>query len=127
MANCPVDGTELTSLPGANKGAGEMYVCTACKAHYYGQTGNLFRTAYVKGGTATIAAASTLTVTVSHGLQILPVAGDITLNLGGALTNAKSGQSFYISAYSSQNFVITTDVAGGITSGTTFVWKYSSM
>jgi hypothetical protein len=126
MANCPTDGTALTALPG-NKGAGELYVCTACNAHYYGQTGNLFRTPFIKGGTATIAATSTLTVTVSHGLQITPTAGDIVLTLGAALTNAKSGATFYISAYSNQNFVITTDVAGGITSGTTIIWKYSAM
>lgn len=123
MAICPQDGATLTALP--KKGEGTYYVCTTCKQHWYGTGGILRRSAYTTGGQATVTAASTSTVTVSHGIEIAPSAGEIQVSWAGTPNTASGNVYCYVSAYSSLNFVITHGLAGAVTSGATFAWTYT--
>lgn len=120
MATCPSCATTLTQLP--NTGAGAYLVCTGCKNHYFGTGGILIRSHYSAGGRATIITTSAQTVTVSHGLYVTPSDGDLIAIPASAQL---SGANYYVSATSSLNFVITTDVIGALTSGVAFIWQYN--
>jgi hypothetical protein len=126
MTLCPNDGNTLAALP--KTGLGTYYVCNSgCGNFFYGTGGLLMRSPYITGGQAVLSAASSPTVTVSHGLNVKPDAGDVVLTLGNALNSVMSGSQIYISAYSSQNFVITTNVPGAVTSGVAINWKFSKI
>jgi hypothetical protein len=125
MAICPTDGATLTALP--KKGEGHYYVCTTCKQHFYGTGGILVRSSYTTGGQSTISATSTQTIAVSHGIYIEPAAGEVQISWGGAVTADSGLTNIYISAYSTQNFVITNTLAGAYTSGAVFNWTYTKI
>ena len=121
MANCYFDGTVLTELTG---GVASNYVCASCGRHFMGMAGILYPVPFIAGGTATFSVSST-TVVISHGLNVCPAAGDIVLTPANSITN-RSGSSCWLSAYSSLNFVITTDMPVA-SSGISFAWHYAKM
>lgn len=120
MALCPTCSTTLTALP--NTGVGTFLVCTGCKQHFYATGGTMIRSPYTAGGVVTAIVTSSPTITVSHGLLIIPGDGELMLT---PKVLGQSGATYRISATSSLNFVITTDVLGANTSGMSFFWQYN--
>lgn len=125
MTICPNDG--LTLLPVTAKvGAGTYYTCSGCNNSFYGVGGQLLRSPVIVNGSVSMTSGLQITY-VSHGLNTLPVAGEVIISLGDLIVAATSCKNFAVVGYSTQTFAIKTDVASSLIYSTScpVTWQFT--